>query len=123
MTTPYTHLSSPLKVGSTVLKNRMIKAPQGSDLFNPDQTVSDAEMDFCESIAAGGSSLICLACCQVVPIGEGDAQPSLCDDKFIPGLRRLTDMVHSHDSKIVAQLIPDGASALINPFCSSGVTK
>lgn len=36
---------------------------------------------------------------------------ALEDDKFLPGIRRLTDTIHSHGAKVFAQLMHQGASA------------
>lgn len=54
-------LLSPIKLtDKVVLKNRMIKSPQSTMYWDPDYFMSDRVIDFYESIAEGGASLILL---------------------------------------------------------------
>lgn len=116
-------LLRPLQVGSYVIKNRIIKSPQQTNFFAEDQSASQRAIDFYEALAAGGVGMIICGALQFVPQNYGHLAGSLCDDKYIPGMQKLTSAVHKHDCVIVAQFNQDGASDRVNPKCASAFTK
>lgn len=119
----YKMLTSSLKVGSHLLKNRMIKSPQQTNFFSEDQSVSQTAIDFYKSLAAGGVGMIICGAIQFVPQHFGHLASSLCDDRFIAGFKILTDAVHAHDCLIIAQFNQDGASDRVDPKCASAFTE
>jgi 2,4-dienoyl-CoA reductase (NADPH2) len=86
----------------------------GDTLGNDDGTVSVAQAAFYEARAQGGAAMLLVGSVAVAyPSGTyGARQLGLSDDRFLPGLRDLTDRVHGHGAAIAAQLVHDGAAAL-----------
>jgi 2,4-dienoyl-CoA reductase-like NADH-dependent reductase (Old Yellow Enzyme family)/NADPH-dependent 2,4-dienoyl-CoA reductase/sulfur reductase-like enzyme len=99
------HLLKPIRIKSMEIPNRVVMPPMGTALGNPDSTVSEANLAYMKRRAQGGAGLIITEITEVHPLGS--AAP-LClgvwDDKFIPGLSRLSEVVHSNGGKIAMQL-------------------
>lgn len=109
-------LLSPIAITpKCVLKNRMIKSPQSSWLWNKDGTAEDsAAIDMYESMAKGGASAIIVAALLWEPAAPGIYLHGY-DDKYIPGMKQLTDRVHRHDCKLFAQIHHMGPAAWSTP--------
>jgi len=102
-------LFSPIKIGTMVVKNRIVMAPMTSGYSSADGHVTQALMDFYLARANGGVGLITCESCYVEGRGKGFVgHLSLDDDKYIPGLTRLTESVKSTGAKIFLQLIHCG---------------
>jgi len=117
-------LYSPIKIGSMELKNRIVMSTISTgDYCNRDGTVSDKLLGYLEARAKGGVGLI-----NTEPVTIGETLPytprtlGIWDDKFIPGLRQLTDLLHSHGAKVQPQLIHPGPESL-SPFYHKIPTK
>lgn len=112
--TTFSHLSKPGKIGSLTLKNRMIMAPMGSNYAEADGTCAERIQAFYETRAKGGAAMLTMGVVSVA-YPNGTAEPfqvGISDDKFIPGLKALTDRVHRHDCKIAVQLQHAGKTAV-----------
>ncbi len=87
-----------------------------------DGTITDRLIRFYIERAKGGVGLI------IVPCAYNDfgmnlpMHPALDDDKWIPGLRRLTDALHEYDVKVFAQLLHLGSSLWAMPDGSPPVS-
>lgn len=107
------HLLSSITIRNMTLKNRAVMAPMGTNLGNPDGTVSDASVAYLTRRAVGGPGLIITEIVGVHPSGLAiNTQLSAYDDRFIPGLKRLTDAAHKADCRIAAQLHHAGRESL-----------
>ena len=51
--TGFAHLLAPGSIGTLALRNRILMAPMGDSLANPDGTVSDAQLAYFEARDAG----------------------------------------------------------------------
>ncbi len=110
-------LFSPVRIGSMELKNRIVMSTISTgDYCNRDGTVSEKLIGYLEARARGGVGLI-----NTEPVTIGEKLPytprtlGIWDDRFIPGLRRLTDALHSHGAKVQPQLMHPGPESL-SPF-------
>jgi 2,4-dienoyl-CoA reductase (NADPH2) len=96
------HLLSPIKIGGLELKNRVEFAPV-TDNFGIDDYVTDRMIKFYEERAKGGVGLINIGYFTVNyphnPLGIG-----MYDDRFIPGIRKLTDACHAYGAKVGVEL-------------------
>lgn len=122
----YEKLFSPIQIGNMTVKNRIVKAPQASRTFNPEtHEVTDTTIEFHEEIAAGGTGMIILAALLFMPTFPNWPFGGLYDDKFIPGMRKLTDAVHKHDCRIIAQLHHGGPvdGTQGQPIAASSIPK
>ena len=98
-------LIEPLQIGSLQVKGRVFKAATTETLATPDGFVTDGLLEFYEPIASAGTPLIRTGSLYVNRQGKMfDRAGGIDDDDKVPGLRRLTDSVHRHDSTIFAQL-------------------
>ncbi len=107
---PNNHLLSPGRIGSLALRNRVVMSPMGVAIIDDDGVMREPAIRYYEERARGGAGLIitepCAAC---YPRGaQSKRQPGVSDDKFIPGLRDLTDRVHQHGAAIAMQLVHHG---------------
>lgn len=104
-------LLSPLQIRHLRLKNRMVKAPQGTRYANEDYSVGGRLKDHYEAIAAGGVGMIVLGGLAWDPPLPGYNQIGIWDDKFIPGLRELVGIIHKHECPVIGQLHHPGPAA------------
>ena len=85
----------------------------GTNLGNPDGTVSEANLAYIKRRARGGAGLIITEITSVHP--SGSAIPNelgAYDDRFIPGLKKIADAVHAAGSKVALQLHHAGRESL-----------
>ena len=119
---PMRKLFEPIRIGDVEIKNRIAMLPLGLGYGEPDGTVSDRLIDFYVERAKGGAGLIFVVC------GYNDSgcylpqHPALEDDRFLPGIRRLTDAIHKGGAKVFAQLMHMGASTFATPEGSQPVS-
>lgn len=109
----YPHLLSPGRIGSLETRNRIAVAAMGVSFSEDDGSVGDKLIAYHEAQAKGGVGLIISGVCSVAwPIGAAAmGQTAISEDKYIPGLKALTDRVHAHGAKIAAQLHMGGLVA------------
>ena len=109
----YTHLLAPARIGTLELKNRLFQTAMGTNLAHADGTISDEIVAFYAARAAGGAALVTMGAVGVsYPHGQVQShQVGISDDRFLPGLKRITDAVHRNGGRISAQLHHGGLSA------------
>jgi len=122
----FSYLFSPIKVRHMELRNRIVMTAMHLG-YTPQGEVTDRLVDFYELRAKGGVALIIVGGCPIDEYGGMAGMIDLSEDKFIPGLKRLTTSVQAHGAKIAAQLYQAGRyafSAMIGgrkPFSASAV--
>lgn len=100
----FPHLFEPIKIGKTMVKNRLFMPPLSTNLADKGY-VTDALVEHYSNRAKGGVGLIVTEVTTVEPVYTylpGDM--SIYDDSFIPGWKKLVDAVHQYDAKILSQL-------------------
>ena len=121
-------LFDPHTIGQLTLKNRFIKSSTAERMAGPDGEVTSVLLDFYEAVARGGAACIFLGHSYVHPLGKAHPRMTgVYDDRLIPGLRSLADVIHRHDCHVFAQINyggsrvdkecaePVGPSAVVNP--------
>jgi 2,4-dienoyl-CoA reductase-like NADH-dependent reductase (Old Yellow Enzyme family)/thioredoxin reductase len=99
----FKHLFTPLKIGNMELPNRIVMLPMTTGYCETDETVGDRFIDFFAERAKGGAGLIIIP---FSPIAAGaPVEPGMFDDRFLPGVRRLTAAIRAHGAKSACQLI------------------
>ena len=103
-------LFEPIKIADVQVKNRIAMSPMGLGRATEDGQVTDGMVDFYIERAKGGVGLIYVVCgyndfCVYLP-----HIPALEDDRFLPGLKRLTEAMHEHGAMVFAQLMNMGSS-------------
>jgi 2,4-dienoyl-CoA reductase-like NADH-dependent reductase (Old Yellow Enzyme family)/thioredoxin reductase len=102
----FKRLQTPGKIGSLKIKNRMIMAPMAMQEPDKGGFINDRMIEYYVERAKGGVGLITTVGFFVTPSEE--SIPSIWDDKFIPGLKRLVDTIHKAGSKVALQLATSG---------------
>jgi len=108
------------------LKNRIVMTAMHLG-YTPKGEATDRLIDFYSMRARGGVGLIVVGGCSIDEYGSMSSMIGIHDDRYIPGLKRLTSAVQTGGSKIAAQLYQAGRythSAMIGgrkPISSSAV--
>lgn len=100
----YTTAFSSGKIGNVTLKNRFILAPMGSGMAGDDESISPEFIRFHVARAKGGVGMNTVEYTSIHPTTAMPRHSALYDDRFIPGMRQLTDAVHEAGGKISVQL-------------------
>ncbi len=110
---PFSRLFSPIKIGTMEMKNRIALAPMDTDFVNRDGTVNERYHDYIEARAKGGAGLLIL---EVTSIdGQYPYVPhtvGMWDDSQIAPMRRLTDAIHAHGSRLIPQIAHPGPESV-----------
>ncbi|MFC1905391.1 hypothetical protein ACFLXL_01120 [Chloroflexota bacterium] len=100
----YKLLFSPIVINKLQLENRIMMAPTHDNLATMDGFVTPVMIDSYLKRAKGGLSIIVLGGVFVNPRRLA-LVPRLSDDQYIPGMKEITDRIHSETGvKICAQL-------------------
>ena len=111
---PYQTLLSPGQIGPLKLRNRMVVTAMGVNFAEEGGFWGDRILAYHEEQARGGAGLIISGACGVMyPVGQvQEWQVAISDDKYIPGLKRVVDAVHSHGARFAVQLHQGGLNAV-----------
>lgn len=92
------------KIGSLELPNRIIMSPMLT-CYADGEFVSDRYLAFLMARARGGVGLITTEVAHVHPLGRLEPNElAIYDDKFLPGLMKLTEAIHKTGTKIAMQI-------------------
>lgn len=103
----------PIQVGPMQLRNRVMYLAMAKGLSTPDNFITDRQIAYYENYAKNHVGLIVTGACITFPDypSKLPMQPGIYDDKFIPGMKKLVDAVHSHGSKFLFQPWHPGITA------------
>lgn len=106
----YKHLLEPASIRHLKLKNRMVKPAQWLVYAEADGSVGERAIAFYETIAKGGVGLVTVeeSICDFPQGASAMPHIRLDDDKFLPGLTRLAQAIHSHDARAIVQITHAG---------------
>jgi 2,4-dienoyl-CoA reductase (NADPH2) len=113
----YPHIFSPIKIGNVWAKNRIKYASTETNYNYSDGFVSEKELAYIEAHARGGSGIVTTQGAYTDPTGEGQGYVGMMgiwDDKYLPGLRKMADLIHASDSVACLQLMHCGRVGGIN---------
>ncbi len=114
-------LFEPGLIGKIEVKNRIIMPPCGTHYSSLDGFITERHLAYYGERAKGGAGLI---------VTEGAAcrkrgkygRILINDDKFIPGMRKLCDVIHKEGAKAVAQMSSHmGSIDDVDPASPSGL--
>lgn len=116
----FKRLFQPGKIGTMELRNRIVMPALGLN-FVTDNQINDKMVDFYTERAVGGVALVYISSLvehtgeegyeKLASLGKMGYMPSLGEDRFIPGWRRLAEACHRHGGKLGAQLVHVGKYA------------
>ena len=105
-------LLEPFRIRNMELKNRIVMAPMVTEYGSEDCQVTERTKNYYEARARGGAALIIIEATYVhsggwcYPSGLG-----ISDDKFIPGMSELVQVIQRHGAKACLQLQHAGREA------------
>ncbi|GAA2055976.1 NADH:flavin oxidoreductase [Williamsia deligens] len=103
----------PAPLGPLHLRNRLIKCATFEGR-TPDALVTDELVEFHREVAAGGVAMSTVAYLAISPEGRTDRHQIWLRPEAAPGLRRLTDAIHSEGALAAAQI--GHAGPVANPL-------
>ena len=107
----YPHIFSPGKIGKFETKNRIKYASTETNFNYRDGYVADKEVAYMEAQARGGAGIVTTQGAYTDKAGAGRGyvgMMAIWDDKFIPGLKKIADVIHKHDALATLQLMHCG---------------
>lgn len=106
----YEKLFEPFQIKNVSLKNRIVKSAQWLLLCEPDGSIGKRIKAFYETLAKGGVGLITVeeSICDF-PLGASNVPHiRLDEDRFIPGLSELAEVIHKHNCPAFVQITHAG---------------
>lgn len=116
-------LLEPIKVGHTILKNRIMFPPLTTGYEERDGSIGEHSLNFYKRLAEGGVSYIVIG--DVVPIPTISPTPKLYLDSQIPSFKALADACHEYGAKVGLQIFhPEyDAVAIVNMMMAKKPTN
>lgn len=101
-------------INGVEIKNRIVMAPMGTNLENPDGSINDKIIEYYAARARGGAGIIIPGVISVdYPQGKAVAHQLRLDDiKYVPGMSRLAEAVQRYDARLILQLHHAGCSTM-----------
>jgi 2,4-dienoyl-CoA reductase-like NADH-dependent reductase (Old Yellow Enzyme family) len=106
-------LGTAFKVSSMEVKNRFLRSATMEYMADIEGFVTDDLLKLYYDLSKGGAGLVITGCAAVEPEGRAwDHQLSVWDDKFIPGLKKLSGIIHAYgdECKCAVQLHHQGTA-------------
>jgi len=113
----YPHIFSPVQIGKVWAKNRIKYASTETNYNYSDGFVAEKELAYIEAHARGGAGIVTTQGAYTDPRGEGQGYVGMMgiwNDKFIPGLKKMADIIHAGDALACLQLMHCGRVGGIN---------
>ena len=102
-------LLTPIDIGPVTLSNRFVRSATHDYMAKEDGSITERQVRLYEELAVGEVGLIITGHAYVQPSGKASPrQIAIHDDRFVPGLARVAEVVHRHPSKIFIQLAHAG---------------
>lgn len=107
----YKKLFEPGRIGKLEIRNRIVMPAMGNH-WSTDGFVTQRHLDYYTERARGGVGLVTTeGCCVQYPAGKGWQQMSVDDDKYLPGLSRLSAAIKQNGAKAAIQIHHGGAAS------------
>ncbi|WP_063668654.1 NADH:flavin oxidoreductase [Aliivibrio fischeri] len=103
------------RIGNMTLKNRFMRSATWENMATEDGHMTDKLYDIYEELAKGEVGLIVTGYANIVEEEKPNAgMMGMYNDSFIEEYKKLTELVHLNDSKIVMQLAYGGTKTTYN---------
>ncbi|SHO43956.1 bile acid Fe-S flavoenzyme BaiCD [Anaerocolumna xylanovorans] len=100
----YKYLFNPIKIRGLELKNRIVFPAMGTKMATEDKFVTKQLIDYQAERVKGGCGLNFTEVCSVYSKAAPKKFLAISEDKYIPGLKELTDAIHENGGKAGVQL-------------------
>lgn len=111
----YEKLFSPIKLRGLELKNRIMFPAMGTKMPTEDRFVNQQLIDYHVARVKGGCGLNFSEVCSVYRLASPKKFLAISEDKYIPGLKKLTDAIHEAGGKAGVQLWLGGMAVGSDP--------
>jgi 2,4-dienoyl-CoA reductase-like NADH-dependent reductase (Old Yellow Enzyme family)/thioredoxin reductase len=113
MSVEFKKLFEPIKIGKKIVKNRICMPSMCMNFAGPDGETTELDVAYYAARAKGGAGLITIDYACVSPEGRGmPGQRGIWDDKFIPGLAMLANVIKALGATTNIQLHHAGINAI-----------
>ncbi len=107
-------LFRPYRIGSMEIRNRFMRSATTSAWSDERGIIRPEIVDLYRGLAEGGVGLIVKGHLYVTDSGKAHAgMAGISGDHHVPGLRKITDIVHENGGKIVAQVNHAGYNSIV----------
>lgn len=100
----YKYLFNPIKIRGMELKNRIVFPAMGTKMATEDKFVTNQLIDYQVARVKGGCGLNFTEVCSVYSKAAPKKFLAVSEDKYIPGLKKLTDAIHENGGRAGIQL-------------------
>ena len=110
MSEQFKYLFTPYKFRTFEISNRIVMPPMAIYVPGSKGFVTQKLIDYYEERARGGPGLIIFSATPV-SLPSGNSHPNMTvitDDKYVPGFKKLVEMIHSYGVKTMIQLYHSG---------------
>lgn len=115
MTSTLPRLLTPGRIGPLTLKNRVIMAPMTTRKADAEGFVTESAIAYYQARALGGVGLITVEMASPEKAGKHrNFELGIYDDRFLPGLGRLVEVIHRAGAKASIQLGHGGGHTRID---------
>jgi len=104
----FNNVFSPIEIRGMKLKNRVVFPAMGTKMPGNDKYVTQQLIDYHVARALGGNGLNFTEVCGVYGPSTPNSFLGIYDDKYLPGLKNLTDAIHEAGGKAGVQLWQGG---------------
>lgn len=118
-------MTTPLRIGTMVLKNRIVMTPMNTNYSDSNGCLTPQMEEYYVRRAKGGAGMIVLEAVSVMPDTRNHGvQPMLWDEKYVPAWSNLVERLQSYGCKVSIELAHFGSEATLAPrMSSSQVTR
>ena len=102
------YLFQPGTIGKMEVKNRIVMSPMGTLSHGPEGEILDKTVNYYAERAKGGVGFIICQSSIIMRESRAPNRPSVYDDKFIPGLKKIADAIHQFGGKAAFQMVHHG---------------
>lgn len=107
-------LFEPFEISGVPMQNRVMMAPMGSCQSDEHGFVTDQTVAYYERRAGGGIGAITVEAALIAPETHGH-EPGIHGPQFIPGLRRVAEVIKAHGVAVGIQLMHPGRQVTSGP--------
>ncbi|KEZ88184.1 NADH oxidase [Clostridium sulfidigenes] len=111
----FNNLFNPIKIREMEIRNRVEFPAMGTKMSTEDGYVTEKLIDYHVARALGGNGLNFTEVCSVYDKANPKDFLGICDDKYIPGLKKLADSIHEAGAKAGVQLWLGGMAVGSDP--------
>lgn len=112
------NLFSPISIGTTELRNRIVMPAMGTNRAAPDGSPSDAAIGYYAARAKGGAGLVIVEIATVHASSKVPGVLAIDGDDLVPRWRKLASAVHADGGKVWLQVAHQGRQL---PWAAKGI--